>query len=278
MTDSVTVDFDRDRWGRPLVTDPEGKAMKPLPYQRPSSLGKVLSDDSALTQWKLRQVAYGLGGNPHLQGLLATVRDPQQERDKLNDIVTRALDSAGSNQAADYGTTVHACVNTMLEGGDVERFTAGVREYADKALMLMHDSGFTPLLSEQAVVNDELQAAGTFDLLAHNSQYEVFVFDLKTSKEHAPKYSALSWAVQFACYAYSENLYDLDRWQRIEWDTPPSLTVAYALHVPSDNLDAASIVPVDIEQGYRAALLANTVKKARKHKFIVEQSDLALYA
>ncbi len=277
MTDSTgLLDFPRDRWGRPLVSDPQGKSMKPLPYQRPSSLGKVLDDDSALTKWKLRQTVYGLSRNPYLQAQAAGAA--QDDSATLNDIVQRSMDAAGSSNAADYGTSVHACVSAMLNGEDVAHYPADVKQYADRALMLLHEAGFEPLLSEQSVVNDDLQTAGTFDLLVHNRDYQVFIADLKTSKATAPKYSALSWAVQFACYGYSENLYDLDTQTRHEWDTPPSLHVAYALHVPSDNIDKAAIIPVDIEAGYRAALLANTVKQARKHKFIVEQSDLALYA
>ena len=40
------------------------------------------------------------------------------------------------------------------------------------------------------------------------------------------------------------------------------------IHVPSDDVEKASLIRLDIEAGYRAALLANTVKRCRKHKFI----------
>ena len=263
------LDFKRDRWGRPLIPDAEGRLLKPVPYQRPSSLGKVLTDDSALTKWLQRQVAYGMSVNPHLSLLASSVKDPTQDRDKLNEIVTRALESAGSSNAADYGTSVHACVQAMLEGDDLDRFTDEVKRYADVALTLVHDAGFTPMLSEQPIVNDELEAAGTFDMLAHDQEYQPFIFDLKTSKASAPRYSALSWAVQLSVYAYAENLWDLDTQTRFEWDTPPSYEVAYIIHVPSDNIDKAALIKLDIEAGYRAAKLASTVKRARKHTFIL---------
>lgn len=266
---TTLIDFKRDRWGRPLIPDAEGRLMKPLPYQRPSSLGKVLTDDSALTKWLQRQVAYGMSVNPHLQMLASSVTDPNQDRDKLNEIVQRALESAGSSNAADYGTSVHACVQAMLEGGDLDRFTPEVKNYADVALSLVHDAGFTPMLSEQPIVNDDLECAGTFDMLAHDSEYQPFIFDLKTSKSTAPRYSALSWAVQLSVYAYAEWLWDLDAESRFEWDTPPSLEKAYIIHVPSDNIDKASLIRLDIEAGYRAAKLASTVKRARKHTFIL---------
>ena len=66
----------------------------------------------------------------------------------------------------------------------------------------------------------------------------------------------------------AENLYDLETQERREWDAAPSLERAYVIHVPSDNIEKASLIKLDIEAGYRAALLANTVKNCRKHKFI----------
>lgn len=264
---TVDTDFNRDRWGRPLI--PVEGRMKPVPYARPSSLGKVLSDDTQLNKWLQRQVVYGLSKTRSLQVLATSVRDPQSDRDKLTEIVNRSLDAAGSSSAADYGTSVHACLEAILLGEDIERFPDEVAEYAWVALNLLHDAGFTPMLSEQAVINDEIQSAGTFDVLAHDSDYQPYIFDLKTSKTTAPQYSALSWAVQLATYAYAESLFDLETFERTEWEAAPSLSVAYVIHVPSDDITKASLIPLDIEAGYRAAKLAVTVRKARKHKFIL---------
>lgn len=267
MTD---LDFPRDRWGRPLIPDAEGRLMKPVPYQRPSSLGKVLTDDSALNKWLQRQVIYGMSISRPLQMLATSVKDPNADRNKLNEIASRALEAAGSSNAADYGTSVHACVEAMLTDPDsLSRFPDEVLRSAEVAMTLLHEAGFTPMLSEQAVVNEEIQAAGTFDILAHDSEYQPFIFDLKTSKAGALKYSGLSWAVQLSTYAYAEYLYDIETQTRFEWDAAPSLEVAYVIHVPSDDISQASLVALDIEAGYRAALLANTVKRVRKHKFTV---------
>ena len=263
-----TLDFKRDRWGRPLIPDAEGKLMKPTPYQRPSSLGKVLSDDTQLSKWLQRQVVWGLAKSRPLQMLASSVRDPNSDRDKLSEIVSRALEAAGSSSGADYGTSVHACVEAMLTGGDLAMFPDDTSKAADVALNLVYDKGFTPMLVEQAVVNDEIGCAGTFDLLCHDQDYQVYIFDLKTSKSTAPRYSALSWAVQLSVYAYAENLYDLETQERVEWEAAPSLEKAYVIHVPSDSIEKASLIKLDIEAGYRAALLANTVKNCRKHKFI----------
>lgn len=267
-----TVDFKRDRWGRPLI-EVEG-LMKPLPYTRPSSLGKVLTDDTALSKWAQRMVVFGMANNRNLQLLATTVKNPDQEKSKLTEIVERALDTAGSHDAANYGTGVHACIADMLEGGDYERYPSDVIEYAAAALSLLEDEGYDVELVEQAVVNDELQSAGTFDfLLRHRKTGQHYIGDTKTSKAQALKYSGLSWATQLAVYARAEWLWDQDEQQRHPWGTPPSPEVGIIVHVPSDALDKAKLVYLDLDGGYRAALLSNTVKQARKHKFILPDTS-----
>lgn len=266
MTD--TIDFNRDRWGRPLI--PVDGQMKPLPYSRPSSLGKVLTDDTALSKWMQRQIIYGMANNRQLQILATTIKDPEQDKAKLTEIADRALETAGSSNAADYGTGVHACVAEMLEGGDYTRYPSDVQQYAHRVLELIDEAGYDPILVEQAVVNDEIQSAGTFDfLLQRRRDGQCVIGDTKTSKAHAPKFSGLSWAVQLGVYANAEWLFDLDTQTRYRWDTPPSTDEALIVHVPSDNLDAARLITLDVARGYDAAMLSNTVKRARKHNFIV---------
>lgn len=256
-------DFNRDRWGRPLI--PRGTVT--VPYSRPSSLGKVLTDDTALSKWAQRMVVYGMSKNRSLQTLATSVKSPGDYK-TLTEIASRAIDTAGGSTGTDHGTAVHACIEAILHGDEIEHYPDHVQAAAWRGLELLSDAGFTVMLAEQACVNDALETAGTFDLLCHTKDYQPVIVDTKTSKESAPKYSALSWAVQLACYAYSESLWDFDTQSRRDWQAPPSLEVAYVLHIPSDNLEAASIIPLDIEAGFRAAKLADTVKLVRKHKFI----------
>lgn len=44
-----TPTIQRDRWGRPLITPPDGG--KPKPYTRASTLAKALDDNQGLIDW-----------------------------------------------------------------------------------------------------------------------------------------------------------------------------------------------------------------------------------
>jgi hypothetical protein len=57
--DKPSSDIKRDRWGRPLITPPDGG--KPVPYTRVSTLAKALDDKTALMRWKQRQTAHRPG-------------------------------------------------------------------------------------------------------------------------------------------------------------------------------------------------------------------------
>jgi hypothetical protein len=59
-------------------------------------------------------------------------------------------------------------------------------------------------MTERIVVNDEIEVAGTFDLLLTDGQ-ETFVSDLKTGS--SVKYGGLGFAIQLSIYANASNLY-----------------------------------------------------------------------
>ena len=67
MTTLVTPDrdFDRDRYGRPLIIPAGGG--KPCPYRRCTSFVDVNADKYGLQQWEKRQVAIGLAQRDDLR-------------------------------------------------------------------------------------------------------------------------------------------------------------------------------------------------------------------
>src|SRR6478609_1525093 len=79
----VPAEIDRDRWGRPLIPQPDGRK---LPYTRASSLGGVLEDQYGLGRWRARQVAWGLSRRADLHLAVQAVRTPDAfgDKDKLD--------------------------------------------------------------------------------------------------------------------------------------------------------------------------------------------------
>lgn len=260
------TDFPRDRWGRPLIVPPGGG--KPVPYARPSTLAKTLSDPSALTAWIKRQTAYGLSRRPDLVALAATVTDPADDagRKTLTDVTDRAMEASASSAKADIGTAIHACVEQRLLGLPTSHYPADIRAKADQVARLLDAAGLTPAGTEMQLVNDELQTAGTTDLLLDGSRGGRFIGDLKTSGVNAPKYAGIEWAIQLACYAGAVP-YSPHHSGRYDWPDriAPNQDVALIVHVPQTD-HAPVLWRVDLRAGHAAAELARQVRATRKHK------------
>ena len=72
---TVHVDFQRDRWKRPLIIPPNGG--KPVAYRRCTSYVDVIADKFKLQQWDKRQVAIGLAQRDDLRlSVLAHLEEP----------------------------------------------------------------------------------------------------------------------------------------------------------------------------------------------------------
>ena len=282
-------DFDRDRYGRPVIPHPT-KVGETVPYSRPSSIGKVLSDNSALQSWGQRLVAFGFIKNPDLYNLAKeTIHDHEQQRDELNMLVADALDAAGANDAASHGTKTHQCLEDTIKANrfgilnpdTVDKYISKIpakykgvtRQAAEKAIRLLADNQLTPISSETPCISDRFEAAGTYDLLLHNNiTGEYYIGDLKTSKTTAIRYSGLSWAVQLAIYA-DATPYNLTTEQREPRDIDVEQDIAYVIHVPSDDIEKTQLVAVDTFAGATAAGIALRVKKARKYKYLTIQGS-----
>jgi hypothetical protein len=261
LTADVT-EVRRDRWGRPLILQPDGSTE---PYTRPSTLAKTLSDSSALTQWAQRRTAWGVATRADLVALAATADGPD-DRGRLTEVVGAAMEAAASGAGARMGTAIHSATEAFDTGGitladlpDVVR--AQVEVYA--ALTARLDT----LDVELFVVNDTVKVAGTTDRLFRLPDGRVVVGDLKTSSASAPKYAALEWAIQLACYAGGAR-YDTVTGERTLLHADLDPTVGLVVHVPAGDVDQAAIYTVNLTWGAEAARLAARVRRARKAPFL----------
>ena len=55
---TVVSELPRDRWGRPLITPPDGTT--PVPYTRVTTFAKAVEDTYHLGRWAERMVALGM--------------------------------------------------------------------------------------------------------------------------------------------------------------------------------------------------------------------------
>ena len=245
----------RDRWGRPLIIPPQGG--KAIAYTRASSLGKALEDTSNLADWKARMVALGLAKRPDLLSLVAHA-DPD-DRKTLNDTCEQAKEAAGASTAANTGTAIHA----MLENLDRGLVATATNDDERKALVAwaaMKDYYSMSMRGiEEFVVNDKLQAAGTFDRIVEMDGKR-YVADLKTGATIT--YSSIAWSVQLAVYAYGVAYSPDGTRSHLGVD----LKVGLVMHLPV-GADEVTVYEVDLVEGARLAELAVAVRESRtKHR------------
>ena len=96
-------DFNRDRWGRPLIIVP-GET-KPIPYTRFSSHGQCLEDRFGLEKWKIRTAGKGLALRSDLYAQVAAC--PADDSRRLDSLMEAALEAGGSSVGAGLGTALH---------------------------------------------------------------------------------------------------------------------------------------------------------------------------
>jgi len=269
----------RDRWGRYQVLPPNSD--KPVGYTRATTIAKILDDQSSLMAWNSRMTGIGLAQRPDLVALIAAT--PQDDKKTLDGIVKRASEAGGATVRRDLGTAIHG----MLEHRLADRTYKATEPYQgdiEAIVQAIADAGleFVEGMSERIVVNDDIQVAGTFDLLLTNGE-DLFVADLKTGS--SVKYGGLAFAIQLAIYAHAHNLYRQgaakDGSQDIREPMPNvSKSVAIIIHAQPASGEA-TLHWLDLEIGTLALHTALEVRKLRKlqplHQFTPQQATAALY-
>lgn len=252
----INDDIARDRWGRPMIEPPGGG--KPVAYTRVSTLAKVLDDKTALTRWKQRMTALGIGLRPDLAQLAAVVGDDSK---KLDDVVEQAMAAAETTRAANIGTTLHA-LTEFLDKGEMP---PGVPDSAWPDLTAYENAtkDIKTLAIETFIVNDEVKAAGTFDRLVQLPDGRVMVADLKTGR-HEPDYPHAA-TIQIAIYSRG-HLYDATQ-GRVGY--LPELGVdqdhGLLVHLPAGT-GTCNLYLLDLQVGWELALTATAVRARFRDK------------
>lgn len=298
MTDpfgTVDAELPRDRWGRPLITPPEGG--EPVAYQRVTTFVGPLEDTYHLGLWQLRMAVLGMSRRKDLILAASAIDDPtdKYQKRKLNDIAKAAKDAAAGDAAANTGTAIHSLTERIDMGqplGDYvpEEYLADLKAYAD----IMQ--GFEILGIEGFCVRDDLRVGGTYDrILGFTAEYldryeadhgnrlsyphlagadgqrkpggevlpgDAVIGDVKTGHVDL---GAGKIAMQLGVYANSEN-YDHTLGARTPLPGNPSKDWGVVIHLPAGT-GSARLLWFDIRAGFEAAqTLAVGVHAWRKRK------------
>jgi hypothetical protein len=247
----------RDRWDRPLIL-PLGGEGEPTAYTRVSKLAKALDDQQFLMLWKQRKTLEGVIRRPDLltraAGVLAK-GDPDTDyltKKALNAICGEATTAAGADRGSSAGTGFHD-LTEVIDRGEEPLFVPPADQprldayrYATKDLI--------PLDIETFIVNDIVRCAGTFDRLVLCPDGKVRVADLKSGKSEA--LYPLATAIQIAIYANGKR-YNPETGERTDLHPDLDLTTGLLLHMPPSG--GCEVVPLNIELGWKAALLADKI-------------------
>jgi hypothetical protein len=261
-----TPDIPRDRWGRPIVTPPNGG--KPIGYTRATTLAGVLEDTYNLTQWKRRTVARGLAIRPDLVLHANSLgRQPEKATDEagykrwraaMDRICDAAAEAAEASASATIGTALHTITERLDRGEDLgiipDTYRPHITAYqeATKDLTAIHIERFT--------VCDELQAAGTPDRLSMlDGHSKMIVVDTKTG---SLEFGLGKIAMQLAIYAHSQ-LYDPATGTRTPLDLDQERGLVVALNAVTAKCE---LVWVDLVAGWDAIQHAVWVRDWQKRK------------
>lgn len=248
--DQPDIDIKRDRWGRPLITPPDGGPAKP--YVRVSTLAKVLDDKTALTKWKQRMVATGIAARPDLAQLAAAVKG---DKKRLDEVVEQAMAAAETSKAANVGTALHALTEHIDAGTTPDHIPDNL--WPDLHAYEQAMTSIDILAMEQFVVNDTVEAAGTFDRLVKLPDGRIVVADIKTG-QHEPNYPH-GVAVQTAIYARGTGYHPTKKRTASLADIGVDLDRAILIHLPAGKA-TCELYWLDIAAGWEMAKTATRVR------------------
>ncbi len=252
--------------GAPMIVDKEGKNQR---YSRPSSFGKVLDDESALTNWRIDRAIVGVAKDRAIQArVIAAKEDDRSAWTSLREV---SISAGRGAEKADIGTALHAMSERWEKETDFDPgppYRAKLEAYTAE----MERLGLVSEMFEFPMVSTDYRTAGTCDRLYQLTRPLVLpsgeimeagtfvIGDLKTGAKL--EYSIPGYAIQLALYACGE-LYDVVADQFLP--TPP-INQYWGLIVwmPSGDEDTCEFLWVSLDVGNYGAYLVHETKDWRK--------------
>lgn len=266
------VDWERHRGDkRPKILPPPGETWRNPGtgrkvghryYTRVTTFADALTEQYNLTNWKLAKLLVGLGQRSDYVRQASALTMEERDRDARDELVAKALEAAGPD-AAGLGTALHTLTERLDRGDDIG--TPPEEVLPDLAAYTALVDGLIAYRHREArVVCDQLECAGTPDGIAHVAEpcpagcgpEVLHVIDTKTGSIRYPG----KMSTQLAIYAHSD-LYDPATGER----TPIEVCRSWGaiIHLPTETGEAAPFW-LDLEHGWRGAMLAGPVREWRK--------------
>jgi hypothetical protein len=251
-------DFDRDRFGAPIVIGLDGKTRR---YGRASNFAAPLEDRKWIERFQKVRVAEGAALRPDLVAKAAAARDDAR---LLGECAEEMFKAGGGEAAALLGTAIHDAIAQLNQGTVTleevrEEFRAHAVAWQDA--VRAHGFEIVSELVECKMVCDEFEVAGSADcLLRRVSDGRYVVADLKTGKQIADR--PIAYAVQ--CFLYANSmLYNVATGQRDAIDIDTS--VAYLFHIPAAG-QGCDVYEIDLTGATtQAACLARDIHNMRRN-------------
>jgi len=275
LEEETEAKVERDRYDRPLIVQEDGGK---LPYNRASSYGGQIEDNSNISRWQQQQVVRGMAMHPELAGLVPAVAkgDPWADLDKstktaLTRIADQAQEYAGSNLKSALGTQIHAATEFVDLGDSLEDKFADLPKDR-RELLIERGNAYHRAVQEWGLkydsvetfgVQDELMVAGTWDrrgFVPWWPQHKQTIVDVKTSS--SLDFAGVGFSVQLATYSRMCE-YVIESAERIPHEDM-NLDEALIVHVDRVKGGHVTLAKVDIAWGWSKATLARQILVARR--------------
>ena len=265
MLEETRQEAPKDRWGRYLVTTPDGKQRG---YTRVTTIAKSCSEEGALKQWANRMVVTGLINRSDLLAQASTKLD---DKSAMNKICEEAIVAGGGSSRANLGTALHA-LTEQIDLGKKPLILPGLQADLDAytATLVKYGVHIMPNYIESVVIHDDKEYAGTLDRIVEVDG-RMYIADLKTGTNLS--YSWREIAIQLSAYADAQHIYNYQTAVRtslpmIEKDR------AIVFHLPAGEA-RCELYWVDLKAGREGLQLALDVRAWRKRNDINERFEEA---
>lgn len=239
-------------------------------WQRVTNFIKLTEDQYHLELWKRRNVAKGVA-------MLAATRPPsfltelaasnvREDKDRLNNIASRAQAEADAWKMAEEGTALHKSAEDVDHaGGDLNRapehHRAKVRLYLDA--LAVNGVHVVPELIERVTVSEHYGVAGKFDRIFRLADGTYVLGDLKTGD--SLDFGMASIAAQLDCYKDGVNTTGIFDGQRYRQDIKVREDFGIVVHLPSTR-DEVTLLRVDLDTGRKVNEANLHVRETRRIK------------
>ena len=263
MLEETRQEAPKDRWGRYLVTTPDGKQRG---YTRVTTVAKTCSEEGALKQWANRMVVTGLINRSDLLAQASTKLD---DKSALNKICEEAITAGGGSHRANLGTALHS-ITEQVDLGKKPQILPGLQPDIDAytATLAKHGVHILPDYIESVVIHDGKEYAGTLDRIVEVDG-KLYIADLKTGTNLS--YSWREIAIQLAAYANAEHIYN---YQTAVRTSLPNIEKdrGIVFHLPAGE-GRCELHWIDLNAGLEGLDLAFTVRAWRKRNHLNEQFE-----